>query len=136
MFSYVCLGTNDIDRARAFWDAAMAPLGSLRVAGYDDAASSAWGSAEPGVHLWVTGPFDGQAAQPGNGTMISFAARDRAAVDAFHAAGLAHGGSDEGAPGLRPHYGPGFYAAYLRDPDGNKLNAVAYETADNQGENC
>ena len=54
-------------------------------------------------------------------------AASRAAVDAFHAAALAHGGSDAGAPGLRPHYGPGFYAGYVRDPDGNKLNAVCYD---------
>jgi predicted lactoylglutathione lyase len=58
--------------------------------------------------------------------MVSFLAESRAAVDAFHAAALAHGGTDEGAPGLRPQYGPTFYAAYIRDPDGNKLNAVCY----------
>jgi predicted lactoylglutathione lyase len=75
----------------------------------------------------VTAPYDGRPAAVGNGVMVSFLARSPAAVDAFHAAGLAHGGSDEGAPGLRPEYGSGFYAAYLRDPDGNKLNAVFYE---------
>ena len=58
--------------------------------------------------------------------MVSFLAQSRAAVDAFHAAALAHGGTDEGAPGLRPQYGAQFYAAYVRDPDGNKLNAVCY----------
>ena len=104
----------------------LAPLGQTRVAGYDDATSSAWGRDDPGPHLWVTEPFDGQLASVGNGTMVSFRARDRATVDAVHAAGLAHGGSDAGTPGLRPRYGAGFYAAYLRDPDGNKLNAVAY----------
>jgi catechol 2,3-dioxygenase-like lactoylglutathione lyase family enzyme len=127
MFSYVCVGTGNIARARLFWDAALAPLGVPRVAGYDDAASSAWGSDDPGPHLWVTEPFDGRPASVGNGVMISFLARSRAAVDAFHAAGLANGGTDEGAPGLRPQYGAGFYAGYLRDPDGNKLNAVCYE---------
>ncbi len=129
MFSYICLGTRDIDRARAFWDAVLAPLGQTRVAGYDDATCSAWGLVDPGPHLRVTEPFDGCPAGVGNGTMVSFLAPDRAAVAAFHAAGLAHGGSDEGAPGLRPLYGAGFYAAYLRDPDGNKLNAVTYEPA-------
>ena len=127
MFSYICLGTNDIARARGFWDAVLAPLGLTRVEGYDDAASSAWGDADPGPHLWVTEPFDGQAARPGNGVMVAFLARDRAAVDALHAAGVAHGGTDAGVPGLRPQYGAGFYAAYLRDPDGNKLCAVVYE---------
>jgi catechol 2,3-dioxygenase-like lactoylglutathione lyase family enzyme len=129
MFSYVSLGTSDLDRARRFWDAVLAPLGIGRVPGYGDATSDAWGEAEPGQHLWVTTPFDGRPPSAGNGTMVSFAAPSPAAVDAFHAAGLAHGGSDEGAPGLRPQYGPGFYAAYLRDPDGNKLNAVHYGDA-------
>lgn len=126
MFSYVCLGTDDIARARRFWDAALAPLGQGRTPGYDDATSSAWGRDDPGPHLWVTLPFDGRAAVPGNGVMVSFIAPDRAAVDAFHAAALAHGGTCEGPPGLRPQYGPGFYAAYVRDPDGNKANAVVY----------
>ncbi|MFN3642348.1 MAG: VOC family protein [Gemmobacter sp.] len=126
MFAYVCLGTNDIDRARTFWDAVLAPLGHARVAAHDDAASSAWGAAEPGVHLWVTRPFDGRAAAPGNGTMVSFLAASRAAVDAAHAAAMANGGQDEGAPGLRPHYGPDFYAAYVRDPDGNKAGMVCH----------
>ena len=127
MFSYVSLGTSDIARAIAFYDAALAPLGHERIAGYDpDGFSAAWGLDDPGPHLWVTGPFDGKPASAGNGTMVSFLAATRAAVDAFHAAALAHGGSDEGAPGLRPQYGDDFYAGYVRDPDGNKLNAVCY----------
>lgn len=60
--------------------------------------------------------------------MISFIAPDRATVDRFYAAALSYGGHDEGAPALRPHYGPTFYAAYVRDPDGNKINAVCYAT--------
>jgi catechol 2,3-dioxygenase-like lactoylglutathione lyase family enzyme len=126
MFSYVCLGTNDIGRARAFYDAVLAPLGHARIESSDDATSSAWGIDDPGPHLWVTAPFDGAPAGTGNGTMVSFLAPSRAAVDAFHAAALAQGGRDEGGPGLRPQYGPGFYAGYVRDPDGNKLNAVCY----------
>lgn len=74
----------------------------------------------------MTEPFDGQPASVGNGTMVSFLAKSRAVVDAFHAAALAHGGTNEGLPGLRPQYGPQFYAGYVRDPDGNKLNAVCY----------
>lgn len=129
MFSYITLGTADIARARVFYDAVLAPLGHARVPGYDDATSSAWGLDDPGPHLWVTVPFDGDAPSAGNGTMVSFFAPSRAAVDAFHAAALARGGRDEGAPGLRPHYGPDFYAAYVRDPDGHKLNAVCYRPA-------
>ncbi|MDR5651801.1 VOC family protein [Ruixingdingia sedimenti] len=126
MFSYVSLGTNDIARARAFYDAVMATLGHQRVADMDDGRSAAWGVDDPGPHLWVTLPFDGGPATAGNGTMVSFLAPTRTAVDAFHAAALAAGGTDEGAPGPRPQYGPHFYAGYVRDPDGNKLNAVCY----------
>ncbi len=127
MFSYVSLGTCDLARALRFYDAVLAPLGHQRLEDYDpEDRSAAWGLDDPGPHLWVTQPFDGQPATPGNGTMVSFLAPSRAAVDAFHAAALANGGTDEGAPGLRPHYGAQFYAGYIRDPDGNKLNAVCY----------
>lgn len=127
MFSYVSLGTTDLARAVAFYDAVLAPLGQRRIADGDPKRTSAtWGLDDPGPHLWVTLPFDGAPASAGNGTMVSFLADTRAAVDAFHAAALAHGGRDEGAPGLRPQYGPQFYAGYVRDPDGNKLNAVCY----------
>jgi catechol 2,3-dioxygenase-like lactoylglutathione lyase family enzyme len=130
MFSYVSLGTRDLARSMRFYDAALAPLGHARVEDYDpEDRSAAWGLDDPGPHLWVTQPFNGEAATVGNGTMVSFLAPSRAAVDAFHAAALAHGGTDEGAPGPRPHYGPHFYAAYVRDPDGNKLNAVCYQPA-------
>jgi catechol 2,3-dioxygenase-like lactoylglutathione lyase family enzyme len=128
MFSYVSLGTRDLARAMRFYDAALAPLGIPRIEDYDpDDSSAAWGTDDPGPHLWVTRPFDGQPAAAGNGTMVSFLADTRAAVDAFHAAALANGGSDEGAPGLRPQYGRYFYAGYVRDPDGNKVNAVCYK---------
>lgn len=130
MFSYVSLGTRDIARAMRFYDAVLAPLGHARIANYDpDGASAAWGLDDPGPHLWVTEPFDGNPATIGNGTMVSFLAETRDAVDAFHAAALAQGGTDEGPPGPRPHYGEHFYAGYVRDPDGNKLNAVCYQPA-------
>jgi catechol 2,3-dioxygenase-like lactoylglutathione lyase family enzyme len=127
MFSYVTLGTRDLARAGRFYDAVLAPLGHARIveANPDD-RSAAWGIDDPGPHLWVTEPFDGATATVGNGSMVSFLAESRSAVDAFYAAALAQGGSDEGAPGLRPQYGPHFYAAYVRDPDGHKLNAVCY----------
>jgi catechol 2,3-dioxygenase-like lactoylglutathione lyase family enzyme len=128
MFSYVSLGTQDLNRAIQFYDAALAPLGHERIAERDpDTTSAAWGTDDPGPHLWVTLPFDGQPATVGNGVMVSFLANSRAAVDAFHRAALATGGTNEGAPGLRPQYGPHFYAAYVRDADGNKINAVCYQ---------
>lgn len=122
MFLYITLGTNDLDRAIRFYDPVLATLGLARLRSLADEA----GYAAPGdsrCRLWVTRPFDGKAATIGNGSMPALVAPTRAAVDAFHAAGLLHGGRDEGAPGLRP-FGPSFYACYLRDPDGNKLSAV------------
>ena len=131
MFTYLMLGTNDLPRAAAFYDPVMAALGHARCDigdddGWDDLVG--WGRyADEGrveLALWLCKPFNGQPASTGNGTMIALAASNRAQVDAFHAVALAHGGSSEGAPGLRPHYGPDFYVAYVRDPDGNKLAAV------------
>jgi predicted lactoylglutathione lyase len=76
--------------------------------------------------FWLLRPHDRKDASPGNGAMMAFAAPTRAAVDAFHAAALAVGGTDEGAPGLRTHYHPDYYGAYVRDLDGNKLCAVCH----------
>ena len=122
MFHYITLGTNDLSRARTFYDAVMAPLGAgLRRTketeiGYGPVATDA-------CRLWITRPYDGKAATVGNGSMPAFEAPSRAAVDLFHKLALANGGTDEGAPGLRL-YRPHFYAGYVRDPDGNKLGAV------------
>jgi catechol 2,3-dioxygenase-like lactoylglutathione lyase family enzyme len=122
MLFYITLGTNDLPAAKRFYDAVMPTLGQqLRTTDADELGYGAPAPAE--VALWIGTPYDGQPATRGNGTMVALNAPSRAAVDAFHAAGLAAGGSDEGAPGLRP-YGPHFYACYLRDPDGNKLSAV------------
>ncbi|MCY1126915.1 VOC family protein [Frigidibacter sp. RF13] len=122
MFLYLTLGTNDLARARRFYDAVMPTLGLIRRA--DEPTEVGYGAAgDSRTRLWITEPFDGRPATVGNGTMPAFEAESRAAVDAFHKAALANGGSDEGAPGLRP-YGASFYAAYVRDPDGNKLSAV------------
>jgi catechol 2,3-dioxygenase-like lactoylglutathione lyase family enzyme len=121
VFSYSTLGVNDMDRAIAFYDAVFAPLGRKR-----DTTSRTWtGYSEAGdkTKFFLTRPFNRQEATGGNGTMLAFLAADRASVDAFHAAALAHGGSDEGPPGVREGMNPVFYAAYVRDPDGNKLCA-------------
>jgi len=131
MLTYVYLGTNDLERAARFYDAILAPLGMQRCTTGDpdwDRVAAGWGIYEAdGVRelaLWVGKPFDQQPATTGNGTMIAFAARSWQAVDDFHAAALALGGTSAGAPGLRAHYNPDFYAAYVRDLDGNKLAAV------------
>ncbi len=131
LFAYVCLGTSDLDRAKSFYDAVMATLGHRRciTAGEPDWENWAgWGLyADQGREqdaLWVCKPFDGKPPAPGNGTMIALRATSWAAVRAFHAAVLANGGTSEGEPGLRLQYNPDFYAAYVRDPDGNKLAVV------------
>jgi len=131
MLTYVYVGTNDLERATRFYDATLAPLGMQRCITGDpewDRISSGWGTYEDdGAHelaFWVGKPFDQQKASAGNGSMVAFRARSWKEVDDFHAAALANGGTTEGAPGLRPQYNPDFYAAYVRDPDGNKLAAV------------
>ena len=122
MLLYVTLGTNDLSRAIAFYDATLLPLGLRRQR--TDAVEAGYGAdGDVRCRLWVTKPFDGNEATFGNGSMTAIEAPNRAAVDAFHRAALAHGGSDEGSPGLRPFHAH-FYAAYARDPDGNKLSAV------------
>ena len=123
MFSHVTIGTSDLDRAIAFYDAALAPLGIVR-AGGKYTGWAAWHRPGEAAKLWVGLPLDGQPAGRGNGWMAALAAPSRAAVDAAHAAALAAGGRDEGAPGPRPHYAPDYYGAYVRDPDGNKLHFV------------
>ena len=132
MLTYVYVGTNDLARAIDFYEATLAPLGLPRCVTGDpewDRISAGWGIYEDGgareLAFWVGTPFDARAASVGNGSMVAFRAASWREVDAFHAAALAHGGSCEGAPGLRPHYGADFYAAYVRDPDGNKLAAVS-----------
>jgi len=127
VFSHASVGTDDIVRAARFYDAVLAPLGLVRhkthklFAGYGTAGFD--GINAP---FWLLRPYDRKTASPGNGPMMAFVAPDRAAVDAFHTAALAGGGSDEGAPGLRPHYHADYYAAYVRDPEGNKLCAVCH----------
>jgi catechol 2,3-dioxygenase-like lactoylglutathione lyase family enzyme len=131
MLSYVYLGTKDLERAIQFYDPTMAALGLNRCNTGDpewDRVSAGWGTYEDGgareLALWIGYPFNQQAATTGNGTMVAFRGRSWKEIDDFHTAALAHGGSSDGAPGLRLNYGPDFYAAYVRDPDGNKLAAV------------
>jgi catechol 2,3-dioxygenase-like lactoylglutathione lyase family enzyme len=118
MIGYVTLGTNDLARGAAFYDAIAAELGTGRMMEWDGAI--AWGTPGGGAGVALMKPFDGNAASVGNGVMVAFEAKDEAQVDRLHAIALEQGGSCEGAPGPR---GDSFYAAYFRDPDGNKLNA-------------
>jgi len=131
MFTYICLGTNDISRSASFYDATLGALGLSRCDTSNEPEWDGWagwgtynnnGSKE--IALWVCSPFDGKPATGGNGVMVALKAQTWKEVDSFHAAAIANGGTSEGAPGLRPQYNPDFYAAYVRDPDGNKLAAV------------
>jgi catechol 2,3-dioxygenase-like lactoylglutathione lyase family enzyme len=124
MLLYTTLGTNDLPRAVVFYDAVFAVLEHARLPDWAD-GWAAWGQDyDKGFSFCLCAPFDAAPATAGNGTMLAFRAESAAQVRAFHAAGLAHGGQDAGAPGTRPDYGAAFYVAYLRDPDDNKLAAV------------
>ncbi len=127
MFSHVTVGTNDFERAAAFYDAVLATLDHGRFTSGGDHVG--YGSPD-GSKFWLLSPFDKAAASPGNGSHVAFLAPNRAAVRAFHAAALANGGSDEGPPGPRPHYHRNYYGAYVRDPDGNKIQAVCHRRED------
>jgi catechol 2,3-dioxygenase-like lactoylglutathione lyase family enzyme len=134
MFTYLCLGTNDLPRSAAFYDATLGVLGISRCTAEDANWENwmGWGTYEDGgaveLALWVCAPFNQQAATPGNGTMVALKARTWLEVQVFHATALAHGGTSKGGPGLRPHYGDDFYAAYVRDPDGNKIAVMCRGT--------
>jgi catechol 2,3-dioxygenase-like lactoylglutathione lyase family enzyme len=119
MFDHVSIGVADIPRARTFYDEALKPLGYARLS--DGETSLGYGEKEVG--LWI-----GKAAKPVNADMESglhfcFVAKDRKSVDAFHAAALRNGGTDNGKPGLRSDYSPTYYAAFVIDPDGYRIEA-------------
>ncbi len=127
MFSHVTVGSNDIARSKAFYDGVTAPLGLMRHADYPDGVGYGRNGGRP--QLWIVRPLDKQAASVGNGVTIGLEADNRSAVDAAHAAALKAGGKDEGAPGIRKHYHPNYYGAYVRDPDGNKVCIVCHKPA-------
>lgn len=122
MIHHVSLGTDDLGTAKAFYDAVLDVIG-LRLT-YQDDRSIGYGTGETVFSLET--PVDGKSAAPGNGVHVAFVAGSREMVDAFHRAALAHGGRDDGPPGLRPRYDAHYYAAFVRDPDGNKIEAVAF----------
>ncbi|RDI60983.1 VOC family protein [Microvirga subterranea] len=124
MYSHTTIGSNDLARARAFYDAVLAPLG-LEVR-YSDPMLLGYGEPGGRPQFIVARPFDGREASPGNGAMVALLAPKRSAVDSCHAAAMMRGGADEGAPGLRPHYHRNYYGAYFRDLDGNKICVVSH----------
>lgn len=125
MFSHITVGVSDLDRSGAFYDAILSPLGFVRriVAVDGGPPALCWHDAQhPLPRFYIYLPFDGQPCSAGNGSMVAFVAPSPAAVECTYGAGIENGGACAGAPGPRDHYGAGYFGAYLRDPDGNKIH--------------
>ena len=127
VFDHVSVGVENLERAMAFYDACLAPLGQVRL--WQNARAAGYGpegyQAEAPFAIVVSGP---DASPPGRGFHLAFVAPSREAVHRFHAEALRNGGVDEGPPGIRESYDPGYYAAFVRDPDGHRLEAVLHES--------
>lgn len=121
------IGDDDLARAKPFYDRLLKPLGIVCRANYPNGVG--YGPAGGRPRLRVVSPIDRSPATVGNGIAIGLEAANRASVEACHAAAMAADGKDEGAPGLRAHYHPNCYDAYVRDPDGNKIGVVCHEKA-------
>jgi catechol 2,3-dioxygenase-like lactoylglutathione lyase family enzyme len=123
MLHHVSVGVRDVARAAAFYDPVLKALGYRRVAEYLPHAV-AYGERKSHPEFWIGVPHNQQMATAGNGTHVGFLARTKAQVEAFHAAALKAGGSNDGEPGPRPDYGPEYYGAFIYDLDGNKIEAT------------
>lgn len=133
MIGYVTLGSDNMPRARAYYDELFGTIGAKRIMEFGDEAGgfTMWGTGFDKPGIAVTNPYNKQPAAAGNGNMTAIAMNSRANVDAFYNKALELGGTDEGPPGLRGDEGPqAFYGAYFRDPDGNKLAAFCIGPAD------
>ena len=119
MIGYVTIGALDVEKAMPFYDAVLGAIGYERQ--FFDGGWAGYGLKGQDANTCICPPFDGQAARGGNGVMIAFKGESKEAVQAAHAAALAQGGVDEGAPGPRPADSTSFYGAYMRDPTGNKI---------------
>jgi len=120
MIGYVTIGALNVEEAMPFYDALLGAIGYERQ--FFDAGWAGYGPKGQDANTFICPPFDGQPARGGNGIMIAFKGESKEAVAAAHAAALAHGGTDEGAPGPRPADSTSFYGAYVRDPTGNKIS--------------
>ena len=123
ILSHVSLGTDDLERASAFYDSVLATLGCRRIMEHDGAVC--WGKAYP--EFWIQRPFDEGEAQSANGVHVAFMAASKEEVRSFYEAGIAAGATDDGAPGPRPHYGEPYYGCFLYDPDGHKVEATYWD---------
>ena len=122
MIHHVSVGSNDIERARAFYEPLMSHIGFRLLKSSDKAVH--FGSSD--IMFSLETPINGLPASPGNGVHIAFQAPDRQAVRRFYESAIASGATDEGAPGLRENYNANYYCAFVRDPDGNKIEAVTF----------
>lgn len=122
MIGYVTVGTNDLSRARAFYDAVLGEIGARRLMEMERGFTM-YGTGFDRPMLAITPPYDGGEARPGNGHMVALSMKSRDEVDGLHAKAMEAGATDEGGPGLRGSEEMGFYGAYFRDPDGNKICA-------------
>jgi catechol 2,3-dioxygenase-like lactoylglutathione lyase family enzyme len=129
MIHHVSVGSNDLPRAKAFYLPLMALIGFRLIKENDKAAH--YGASD--IVFSIETPVDGQPAVPGNGVHIAFQAPDRDSVRRFHAMALAAGGTDEGAPGIRENYNANYYGAFVRDLDGNKIEAVTFTARESFG---
>lgn len=126
MIGYTMVGTSDLERSLKFYDPIFEAMGRDQC--WRDGRCASWGRRDDESYpRFFTGyPFDGGQAGVGNGAMTAFLIGDPRVIDRLYELALSNGGSDEGPPGPRPQYGEGFYGAYVRDPDGNKLAFVCY----------
>lgn len=126
MFDHLSLEVENLERAAFFYDVTLAPLGYVRL--WTTARAVGYGrEGFKGEAPFAILAFGIDARPPGRGFHLAFAAPSREAVDRFHLAALGAGGVDEGAPGVRENYDPGYYAAFVRDLDGHRLEAVLHE---------
>ena len=126
MFDHISIGVSDLDRAARFYDAALAAFGYVRLS--HNPRHVAYGpEGFKGEAPFAILAGGAEARTPGKGFHLAFAARDRHAVDRFYAAAMSNGGVDDGPPGVRHNYNPGYYAAFVLDPDGHRLEAVVHE---------
>jgi catechol 2,3-dioxygenase-like lactoylglutathione lyase family enzyme len=131
MIGYTMVGTRDLKRAIGFYDPLFEEMGIEKI--FRDMHVASWGDAndEAAPKFYVGYPFNEKPATVGNGVMTAFLINGRSKIDRLYRIAIDRGGSDEGAPGFRPQYHESFYAAYVRDPDGNKIAFVCYDGQSN-----
>lgn len=129
MLDHISIGVTSMKRSKAFYDAVLAPLGMRLVMPVEiggQLVGAGYGDDPSKPVFWIGLPVNGQPATMGNGVHVAFAAAARAQVDDFYLAALDQGGIEDGKPGLREQYHPTYYAAFVRDPDGNKIEACCH----------